>query len=513
MLACALVVLCTTNPSAAQQPSPAPQSAEKPSAGGVQPAEPRFRALRSVSGTQGEEQDGRYIVHDPRTIFHLPHDRQVIVYFEWEGPPGHHRFEGLWKNPEGKIAVISNFEYEAKQSRFAGYWTLLLSDTTPTGLWALEARIDGELAGTHVFQILSTGEPPPMPEPPPQPPSPSEIYERLKSATVFIEKLDAEGMRAGIGSGFYTGEFEVATAFQVIDGAHRLRVILPGGQSVEVQEILAWNRRQDWAVLKLPVKAPARLPRAENQTRKVGDFCYSLDSPSDGVRTITSGYIVGEQSQPGSGPRLNVSFMPFRRAVGSPLVNEFGKVIGMLGGWLVPGILHAGGVGMIYRAPSDGDLVTQALVVPIELIPDTSAGLTVYTLKQMTEAGHFIPLLHQFEGILGATLAKQLDKTGEVIRPMETGTEFSRREGTFYLHATLRPTEKSKGKQIALLHFYDLDNRLAVKTKPTELKLRKDQVTFLTWPIDAALFRAGIYRVDLLINEQPVWRAFIRLRD
>ncbi len=56
---------------------------------------------------------------------------------------------------------------------------------------------------------------------------------------------------------------------------------------------------------------------------------------------------------------------------------------------------------------------------------------------------------------------------------------------------------------MAVLHFYDLDNNLVGKTKPNQLKLRKDQVTFVTWTIDAAALRPGIYRLDFLLNEQP----------
>jgi len=58
---------------------------------------------------------------------------------------GSSSLRGLWKSPEGKIVLISDFRYEAKAKQFSGYWTMLLSDSTPSGEWTLEARIDGEL--------------------------------------------------------------------------------------------------------------------------------------------------------------------------------------------------------------------------------------------------------------------------------------------------------------------------------------------------------------------------------
>jgi len=84
---------------------------------------------------------------DARSVFTAGKDPKVTVYFEWEGPLGAHHFEGLWKSPEGKIVLISDFRYEAKTPHFNGYWSMLLSEATPSGEWNLEARIDGEPAG------------------------------------------------------------------------------------------------------------------------------------------------------------------------------------------------------------------------------------------------------------------------------------------------------------------------------------------------------------------------------
>ena len=118
---------------------------------GGRAADPSFRVVRSVSGTKILDQGGRFTVEDPRTVFYAPADKQVIVYFTWEGPTGPHRFEGLWKNPSGKVAMTSDFDYAPDQTRFGGYFKMLLGDTPATGVWTLEARIDGETAGTHNF--------------------------------------------------------------------------------------------------------------------------------------------------------------------------------------------------------------------------------------------------------------------------------------------------------------------------------------------------------------------------
>ena len=64
-----------------------------------------------MSGSKGSQQGNRYIIEDPRSVFYIPADHQVIVYFEYEGPIGSHRVEGLWKRPDGKVGTISDFTY------------------------------------------------------------------------------------------------------------------------------------------------------------------------------------------------------------------------------------------------------------------------------------------------------------------------------------------------------------------------------------------------------------------
>ena len=79
--------------------------------GGARAAEPSFRVIRSVSGTKLFDEGGPSGVQDPRSLFYANTDKEIIVYFTWEGSPGPHHFEGLWKNPAGKIAMTSEFDY------------------------------------------------------------------------------------------------------------------------------------------------------------------------------------------------------------------------------------------------------------------------------------------------------------------------------------------------------------------------------------------------------------------
>ena len=110
--------------------------------------------VRSTSGTRGEVRAGRFVVEDPRTSFQAGVDRQVVVFFEWDAPPGRHRCEGTWRDPSGRIVLVQPTEQESRGRRFGVYWTLALPDTPPTGLWALETTVDGVRAGTHAFEVV-----------------------------------------------------------------------------------------------------------------------------------------------------------------------------------------------------------------------------------------------------------------------------------------------------------------------------------------------------------------------
>ncbi|HXG68733.1 MAG TPA: serine protease, partial [Blastocatellia bacterium] len=342
-LAAALSVLVTCAAARAQEDKQQTTPPRQPAAG-VRAAEPKFRLLRSLSGTKGVDQDGRFLIEDPRSAFYIPDDKQVIVYFEWEGPPGPHRFEGLWRNPEGKVVMMSEFSFDAPDRQFAGYFTMLLGANAPTGLWATEARVDGEAAGVHTFQIIAAARPADA-LPARRILSRAEIYQRAAAASVFIESLKRTGERQNLGSGFFINEGLVLTTFQALDGAALLRVILPDGRRLETKEVLAWNRRQDWAILKVQSGKVAALGRAAPGSWAVGDRCYSLDVPTEGNRVILEGSLIGKHNPTGAGERLNVSFSPGRWALGSPLLNEYGEVIGLIGGSLIPGAAFAEEIG------------------------------------------------------------------------------------------------------------------------------------------------------------------------
>jgi hypothetical protein len=479
---------------------------QTPAAGGVAAAEARFRLVRSVSGTKVHEESGRFAIDDPRTLFYVPADKEVVVYFTWEGPQGAHHFEGVWKNPAGKAALISEFDYSPDQPRFGGYFKMLLTEAPAIGAWTLEARIDGESAGSHTFQVVAAVRPDDA-MPTRHILTRAEIYSRAAAATVLIENVDQKGSRRYIGSGFLIGAGRVLTAFEVVDGATRVRILFQGKQ-IEVSEVLAWNRRQDWAILRAPIENVSPLVRASSSIG-IADRCFFLDTVAENNRVLTETNLIGMQKLDAAGERLNIGDPFDKRAVGSPLLNDYGEVIGFLGGGLLAGALPGD---TVYgsRNATLGAVSRGALAVPITLVNESAGSAT--TVGQLAAAGQFMPPLAGNQNVLSGQLARGLNRKVDPPRVVEEKYEFARANGQAVVVLTWLPEEKRKG--IPALRLLDLDNHLIIEsTGKKRITVTANKLSYSVWELDLSRLSPGIYRVDVLLDADTVWRTFFRMVD
>lgn len=501
-------VLLSHSPATGQEPKPSPNVSQA-SGGGGRAAEPSFRVVRSVSGSKVLEQGGRYAVEDPRTVFYAPADKQIIVYFTWEGPAGQHHFEGLWKNPAGKVAMTSDFDYQPDQPRFGGYFKMLLGDAPATGVWTLEARIDGESAGTHSFQITIAPRPDSVTTTPARRLlSPTEIYNRAAAASVLIENLNQRTARRNVGTGFFISPGRLLTAFQVIDGAAKVRIVGPQGRLIEATEVLAWNRRQDWVILKVALDNVATLERASAGSWAIGDRSYFLDVPAEGNRVLVETSVIGKQSLGVAGDRLNIGDTPNRRAVGSPVLNEYGEVIGMVGGSLVPGAAFLEDAAFGARIGVLGGPSRGTLAVPISLVDESSGPAT--TIEGLASSGQFMLPMVSSENALNGTLARTINRKTDPPQPIDAKSEFSRGDSQGMLLLTWLPKEKRKGTPS--LRLYDLDNHLLSELQnKKKITVNPNRLSYSAWDLNFATLPAGIYRLDVSFDGDIVWRTFFRM--
>ena len=500
-----LVFLCVLAPVSAQEQKP------PATGGGGAPIESAFRLIGSVSGSKILEQGGRMAIDDPRTVFYAGTDKEIIVYFTWEGPPGPHHFEGLWKNPSGKVMMTSEFDYKPENRRFGGYFKMLTGDTPTTGVWTLEARIDGESAGSHTFQITTAARPEGAANAPTRRMlSPSEIYNRGAAASVLIEHFNAKGARRSVGSGFFIGPGKLLTAFQLIDGAARVRVVGPQRRMIEATEVLAYNRRQDWIILKAPIDNMPTLERASSATWGIGDRNYVLDVPAESNRVLVETSIIGKQTFASIGNRINLRDRLNRRAIGSPLMNDFGEVIGMIGGNLIPGAAFNEDAAFIEGSGNLGDVSRGTLAIPIELISDAAANAT--TIDGLLKAGQFTPALVSTASVLNGNLARTINKKTDPPQVLDEKSEFSPANAEAVVMVTWLPREKRKGQPA--VRVYDIDNQLVSETvNKKKITVTPNKMSYSMWELNFAKLPPGIYRIDVLLDGDFVWRTFFRMID
>lgn len=474
--------------------------------GGTQAGGPKFRLVRSVSGSKGTPQGSRFSMEDPRSVFYIPSDHQVIVYMEWDGPIGKHHLEGFWRNPAGKVTVMNDFDYEAKTTRFGAYWILALTEGADNGNWTLEAHIDGELAGTHAFQVLDAAKPAGT-ESSRKMLTPAQLYEHALQANVTIEKFNSAGNKFNEGSGFLMEKGWIATAFDCIDGAAKLRVTLSDGTRFETDQVVAWNRRQDWAVLKATSKPSTQLLKAEANSWNIGDIASYLDVAAEGNRVIANVSIDGKNTFPAAGMRLNISSGPTEKAVGSALLNEWGEVIGIVTRGLLAGLREVD-LADLRMVPRGG------LAVPVSLIDGLNEGAGGAPLKVLESKGEFLPPVTAGRNIVSAQLAKTIDKKGGISFPAEGGNVFSKGDPAIYVYVFWEGREKVKG--LLTMRVFDLDNRLlnkAMLEKPVKFNLNKGEQKTATWEFGIAPLAPGIYRVDVWLDDAPAWRTFFRVTE
>ena len=471
-----------------------------------------YRVIRSIAGAAGHEDNNKFVMDDARSLFSAGKDAKVIVYFEWEGPLGPHHFEGLWKSPEGKIVLISDFRYEAKSPRYSGYWTMLLSEGTPSGEWNLEARIDGEPAGTLGFVI--TGSPVAHAAPPPRPLSLADLYRKVMEATVIIEKLSSDGTAIEKSTGFWVGNGQVLTSFESVDGAAALRVSLSSGAQIKTDSAIAWNRWQDWAVLKVDAAPKSFLKRGDNGAANVGDHCVFLEWGPIGSK-LTDGTVTGTNSFPRAGARLLVASGVSPQSIGGALVDEFGNYVGIIGGSIVPSANPIRILALLSESAVSSsalDWETTGLAVPQSLLPDLPSNAPPTSFAELTNHGEFAPLVIKSHSIQRMSVTSAIGKDfGSIPFPRDSKQIFSKRDNKAIVYVTWQTSTKQK--LVYSLRLFTTDNKMISSSKQQEISLAPGKYASSNWDLPFGLMPPGIYRIDLLIDDKTSWREFIRVTE
>jgi len=494
-----LALLLSGLPCAAQQ------------AGGVAPSGPQVHLARVLVGAKGEQRNGSFTMTEPRSVFYVPDDREVVVYFEWEGVRGTHHCEGYVRGPGGQFATMSSFDYVATQTRFAGFWRVPLSESSPPGNWTFESRVDGESAGQVSFQIVVTARPADLVKERPLP-TPADIYTRAVAATVELEKLDAQGHLLRRSSGFFLKDGTVITSFRSIDGAAALRLRLSSGKNLPSPPIAAWNRHQDWAILATDETSNPSLKLAEGKTWNVGDHCYWLSLKTDGSRIISDGQIVGLKSPPSWGDRIDISGVYDSAGLGGALLNDQGEVIGILGGALPESLLSG------FTSQSQGDAseisfaTSGGIAIAANLLPQ-SLPTTPVTLPYLWSKGQMTPQVTASKYVLFGMLTQGEKIKGKNFVPGERDLKVRFQRGDTTASVLIHFANSETFKSTTAIKLYDVDNQLLASGKPEKLNVNRGELAERMWQLPLSNLPTGIYRVDIELADAVAWRQYFKLVD
>ena len=74
------------------------------------------------------------------------------------------------------------------------------------------------------------------------------------------------------------------------------------------------------------------------------------------------------------------------------------------------------------------------------------------------------------------------------------------------------PKEKRKG--VPALRLYDLDNHLINEIKAKKaISLSPNKIAYSIWQFQLSNLAPGIYRIDVLLDTDAVWRTFFRINE
>jgi S1-C subfamily serine protease len=119
------------------------------------------------------------------------------------------------------------------------------------------------------------------------------------------------------------------TNYHVIRGARTLTVHVPGKETFSVDSVLGYNIENDVAALQLSAgNSPPALYTEEADVAKVGDRVVAIGAPLGLESTVSEGIVSALRNT--NGTHIIQTTAPISPgSSGGPLLNEFGRVIGL----------------------------------------------------------------------------------------------------------------------------------------------------------------------------------------
>lgn len=165
-----------------------------------------------------------------------------------------------------------------------------------------------------------------------------DVVERAGPAVVSIELSGTRGQHAGAGSGFaVTPDGYVMTNSHVVDGAKKIKVTTPIGETVEAR-VVGSDPATDLALVKIETSAlapGAHVPIDGTLSPRVGQLAVAIGNPLGFESTVSTGVVSAlGRSLRGKGNRLIDGVIQHTAPLnpgnsGGPLFDGSGRVLGV----------------------------------------------------------------------------------------------------------------------------------------------------------------------------------------
>lgn len=458
---------------------------------------PPLTVLRIAAGPAGTEAQGAFVLSEERDVFSRASDREIVVVVHWEDVPGRHALGVTWRSPDGGTTSASTIDYIAAEKRFGSVWRLPVTPGMALGRWTMDATVDGRPAGRYSFEITDATVKAADVR---RPLTEAQAHERLSKAFVVLQRGTRAGATLGPVAGFLPSpqDGRLFTVMPRVDGADTLVAIAADGSRHSVDRVTAHDRRQQWAVLQVPLPGAGEpLARANYDEVAVGTRCFAMEGTADGVRVLIGGTVSGQMTT-GGRRVLIVSFANAFGMPGAPVIDEYGRLLGMLGAGL-PGDQRP----LEHVTDARGQLQG----APLLRLPDETrlSPTTATSLDELRASGLLMPSANTRHVVNAGFAMGTLKNTSSRI---DYESEFRRNGNPFTLVVEWSASERLRGQAVVTL--FDIDGKAVGTSKPRKVDLKVRQFVTTMWPLTSEL-PAGMYRADVTIDGATCWRGFFRI--
>ena len=157
----------------------------------------------------------------------------------------------------------------------------------------------------------------------------AQIAEKALAATVYLEMTDRDGQTLGFGSGFFVEHNQVATNFQLIEGAAKGTATQIGKTTkYTIEGISATDEQNDLAILEIKGSEVEPLPLGDSDTVKTGEMVHLAGNPQ-GLEGSFSNDTISSVREEDAQKRFQMTALIAPGNSGGPVLNEKGEAIGV----------------------------------------------------------------------------------------------------------------------------------------------------------------------------------------